>query len=757
MARDETVDAGAITLLDLFYEPRYLIDNYQREYAWSHDDVETLVNDLWAAFSNYDDRPRRRARSEQLFLGPFVYVQADRRTRYLVDGQQRFTTLHLILLHLHRIAEACGEREAESKLHPLVYDYYAKGKPTRFRIDITERRSALEALRAERTFDTRGETLSVRNLWDRGTQLHTSLAGLIDSENCARFVDWLLTQVVMVAIKAPDRRSGYRIFESMNNRGARLTPVDLLKSYLLDKAGDEEAEELNSKWRAMLADVTAAGNDDSDTPRTFLKAALLAHWAQPDDLSRDDVESIDSALHLWVKENASLIGLNRDVDYLQFMDKLIYLASHYAMFLRATAKPDREFDLSAVYFNHANGLTNQMALLLASVQPEDARSVSRPKAALAANLLDLLFVTEALADNPTDSREFQPAINRLMPKLRTCQSLEAVNSVLEQEIPETDPFVDVPTFGMRGTNSRQVKYLLARLTAYVEEGCGRDGHVERYLDRQRPWQIEHVFANHPERYAQEFPDPVTFRSLRARLGVLLLLPASDNASYNDESFSKKIPYYARQNNLAAILDPKHREKNPGVKKFITSHDPDKLFHSFGLEPKMGKVVKDRGHLYQELCRQVWSTETLGLTVPLASVDVQPVEVTPESDTDTTSPPSKPSPTAKPRVAASGGGRPTQLFQLVSARVLSPGTKLLAEHRGTTYTAEIDDDGRIRLPSGDQYRKPDDAARIVTNTKSAQGMDFWRVQQTDGQRISLKNLYAHSKSAGLLGGTKPARR
>jgi uncharacterized protein with ParB-like and HNH nuclease domain len=84
----------------------------------------------------------------------------------------------------------------------------------------------------------------------------------------------------MVAMTAPDRPSGYRIFESMNDRGARLTPVDLLRSYLMSKVGDaeDEATELNNKWRAMLAELTAAGDDDPDTPRIFLKAALLARW-----------------------------------------------------------------------------------------------------------------------------------------------------------------------------------------------------------------------------------------------------------------------------------------------------------------------------------------------------------------------------------------------------------------------------------------------------------------------------------------------
>jgi Protein of unknown function DUF262 len=85
------IDANVISLRLLFTDTNYLIDNYQREYAWSQDDVQILIDDLWEGFEGHNGRP-----AETFFLGPFVYVQHDQTSRWLVDGQQRFTTLHLI-------------------------------------------------------------------------------------------------------------------------------------------------------------------------------------------------------------------------------------------------------------------------------------------------------------------------------------------------------------------------------------------------------------------------------------------------------------------------------------------------------------------------------------------------------------------------------------------------------------------------------------------------------------------------------------
>ena len=62
--------------------------------------------------------------------------------------------------------------------------------------------------------------------------------------------------------------------------------------------------------------------------------------------------------------------------------------------------------------------------------------------------------------------------------------------------------------------------------------------VQQYLSRERTWQIEHVFANHPERHAAEV-DGLTFRLARNRIGGLGLLPASDNASVRDLPFAEK--------------------------------------------------------------------------------------------------------------------------------------------------------------------------------------------------------------------------
>ena len=70
------IDANVTSLRLLFTDTNYLLDNYQREYAWSQDDVQILIDDLWEGFEGQSGRP-----AETFFLGPFVFVRQDQTSR----------------------------------------------------------------------------------------------------------------------------------------------------------------------------------------------------------------------------------------------------------------------------------------------------------------------------------------------------------------------------------------------------------------------------------------------------------------------------------------------------------------------------------------------------------------------------------------------------------------------------------------------------------------------------------------------------
>jgi len=728
--RDAEIKGEAFPLQDLFEHWSYDIDYYQREFAWSTEDVRTLVDDLTSQFEQAKKDPRTRrgiSRAEQYFLGPFVYHDVRRGVRFLVDGQQRFTVLHLIFVHLYNQARALRRHDTEDKLNRAIR-FAGREGGWRFRIDIAERRHALQRWYDGDDYQPRtGDSLSLRNLAARSNELRELLDDRLEAADLASFVEWLLTRVTLVGIRAPDRDSGFRIFESMNDRGTRLTPVDLLKSFLLSRVREGE-EDLNLRWRQMLAELTVARDDDS-APNRFLKAALTAQHAR---ISPDshDVREINDELHLWVRRHANeVLHLTEANEYFTFVDQMINLATLYRTFLSATRTLDTHHNLQALYYNDLNGLTNQMVFVLAAIRPTDILPKAKEKAALVANFIDRWYVLQVIKDEPANPAALDGLIPELVPGLRDCKTPEDVRDYLANELSDDDGFNAILTYQLRGTNSAQVRYLLARLTAFAQTGWNEPDLTVEYLQPERTWHIEHLFADKPERHP-EISGPVEFRLLRNRISVLGLLKGTVNMSLQDKVLAEKIRVYRSENLLLRCLNSDYHLSVKPIRTFMERFDIKDHLRPLKSTTDLQAAVLARGELYRRLCAAIWDRERLGF--PPAPVELE--ESTREPATS--KPPSIPTPRS-PR------GRPTDIQMMIRKGILLPGTEIIGHADDTDTTAELQPDGQLKLHTGEIFRKPDDAARAVTGRKT-EGMPFWHVITPDGSRISLRQLRDESK-------------
>ncbi|HWN60688.1 MAG TPA: DUF262 domain-containing protein [Streptosporangiaceae bacterium] len=140
------VEGRGCTIHQLFNGHRYQLDYYQREYTWRTENVRRLIEDLHRRFNaewNALHDRRDTSRYKPYFLGPYVYFQ-DGDITHLVDGQQRVSTLHLILILIHNLLidqDALGKaRQREMLIRSVMYG------ERRYTIDIPERAPLLNAL-----------------------------------------------------------------------------------------------------------------------------------------------------------------------------------------------------------------------------------------------------------------------------------------------------------------------------------------------------------------------------------------------------------------------------------------------------------------------------------------------------------------------------------------------------------------------------------------------------------------------------------
>jgi hypothetical protein len=737
---------GVQNLRELFESRVYTIDYYQREYSWPESDVRRLVNDLWSEFSktwNPAAGRRRQLEVEPYFLGAFVYHEETDRTRFLVDGQQRFTTLHLMFIILHRLAVEYSEHSTARALNAMI-EHHPPGSGAQFRIRIhaDERERPLRALyeNNQRYRLPPSPSLSLRNLWDRGQQLDALLRDRLHDTALPYFVDWIRDRVVMAPIRAVNRAHGFKIFETMNDRGARLTSVDLVKSFLLSSAGDRQ-DELNDAWRQMLNRLGSA-RQDPDVPKRFLRDVLVAQHAHLEG-AKPEIEEINGNPNAWVRENTDRLRLQNEDDYAAFINNLTAMAGYYQTFLSAAEAPRAEFKLQSIYYNAVNGLECQYPLLLAAIGPGDDLGSVRAKARLLANYIDRRYVLRSIEGDHVDDPHLFEELSPLIPTLRTCVDVTDVGKALHDAIAgEDDPFMDLEAFAFRRSNADQVLYLLARLMSYVEEQTGKPHDIRDYLQGSgrtpQRWQIEHLWPVTFDPSTQNL-DSRHFEKLRNQIGALVLLPASDNASLSDLPYGEKIKRYGRQPNLVAILNPDHRRNYTPQRRFIESHGLEKTFRSFGPNPNVVETVRERCKLYTALSERIWDPASLGFgQKPAAVPDAAPrvTEIEPRAGRQ---------PTA--RKTRSAGGN-TVLAKMVKAGVIQIGQPLFTSYNGTSYEARVTSRGLIELFPGVTRSSPDTALQEITGGRATRkGMDLWQVE-VDGKRISLNELRTRAETNGV---------
>lgn len=611
------------TIQDLLQSRSFSIDEYQREYKWERSNIEELITDLQAKFQLYyreGHEPEEAAKYGDYFLGSIIVTQRGTRS-YLVDGQQRVTSLTLLLIYLYRESTA-RELEVTSTLRPLIFsDSYGKKK---FNLDITERVPVIKALFEGSDYDASGKDESIKNIVAR-------YADIVDLELAAElgsgleiFIYWLINNVGLIEIATTSDADAYSIFETMNDRGKPLSPVDMLKAYLLGAIEDqEERADANRVWKKTVLDLISWGEEpDSERDGTFVKAWLRAKYAES---TRDrragaidrDWELIGSGFHRWVRENQLRIGVgdsNRNLNLIA--NEMPFFARAYRLILEASRSYTR--GLEPVFYNSHNDFTWQSTVLMAPLNVGDDDAIVRRKIAATAKYLDIWIMRRTVNYIRVGYSSVSYAMWSLCRDIRgkTLPDLiDTLRSRLDAEEKEI-AFEGSPRRGRHGIEGlrlnqfsrRYIYHLLARVTAYVEKESGRGDPFPDLVDRSRknPVDIEHIWAQNHERYVDECPTLQEFEEWRDHVGGLLLLPADVNRSYQDQPFENKAPHYAKQNLYAASLTESAYQHQP---QFISFIERERLpFRPY--ERFLKDEQRERRKLVLELAHRVWDPESI---------------------------------------------------------------------------------------------------------------------------------------------------
>lgn len=360
----------AKTVRELLKGVKYSIDYYQREYKWEKKQICELIDDLADKFLEDYQSEHSRAKVadyNHYFLGSIIVSRKDN-INYIVDGQQRLTSLTLLLIYLRNLQ---SEHVEQINIDELIFSekYGVKS----FNLDVQERTSCMEALFDQKIFTITEQPESVRNIFSRYQDIDEAFPEDLKNNTLPYFIDWIMENVHLVEITAYSDDDAYSIFETMNDRGLSLSPTDMLKGYLLANITDAtKKNSANGLWKKRILELVDNGKEvESDCFKAWFRSQYAENirerkkGAKPEDYDR-----IGTEFHRWLRDNSDSIGLLHSDDFYRFIDKNFnFFSRQYLNLMEASERMVQ--GLEHVLYNAHHGFTLQYMLLFAPLKPDD--------------------------------------------------------------------------------------------------------------------------------------------------------------------------------------------------------------------------------------------------------------------------------------------------------------------------------------------------------------------------------------------------
>lgn len=249
-----TIEVNKKSVLDLLSEGKehkFLIPAYQRPYEWDEERIRTLVDDLW----NFTIMPNGKT----YFLGCIVTYENEDEQYEVIDGQQRITSLFLLLRAVYKKLEGMEVCDAVSNLKSTI-------EPALwYKDDITGKVSKDHIFIESHVIDSKdnevfadilktGEITKKKDLYSKNYRLFYDLLDELSRDNPMQFyqfVNNILKNSVIFPINADSQDTALSIFTTLNDRGQQLTDADIFKSKIYQKVSQDEKNTFIDRWNRL--------------------------------------------------------------------------------------------------------------------------------------------------------------------------------------------------------------------------------------------------------------------------------------------------------------------------------------------------------------------------------------------------------------------------------------------------------------------------------------------------------------------------
>ena len=250
-----TIEVNKSSIKDLLMtgtKEKFLIPEYQRPYAWTDDQVLTLFEDLVEYTNNQNE--------SSYFLGCIVSFSNENKEQEIIDGQQRITTLFLLLRAIHRKLQKMSDSKEKD-------NFIRQIEPAIWKIDeLTSVADYSSVLIESKVLEVEYNQILENILKtgkaedknkDRYSKNYNLLIKLLDEYanneplNFYRFINNVLNKTIVLPIKADTQETALTIFSTLNDRGLPLSDADIFKAKIYNKLNEENKAKFVEEWKNL--------------------------------------------------------------------------------------------------------------------------------------------------------------------------------------------------------------------------------------------------------------------------------------------------------------------------------------------------------------------------------------------------------------------------------------------------------------------------------------------------------------------------
>lgn len=602
------ITAHAVNIRTLLNN-KYSVQYYQREYNWETKQIEELIEDLTNEFNEFykdGDKQIDVRNYGDYFLGPIILTNDNA----IIDGQQRLSSLTLLLIYLNNLQKQQTSLP-KVNIDNLIYSEMY-GQKT-FCINVTEREACLASLFETGDYDiTNEQSESVINLYNRYKDIERIFPDELKGSPLPVFIEWLIDNVSLVEIRTDSEQDAHKVFVTMNDRGLRLTPTEMLKGYLLSEIDDNTIRnKANDLWKNKIVQLKEIEKDgDAD----FIKNWLRAQYAETiregkKDAENKDFDIIGTTFHKWVRENKSVMGLNSSADFEKFILKNFRMYTDIYIRLKEYSRKFNK-NYEHVFYNADRGFTLQYQIILSAIKSDDTQDVVNKKIKMVSCFIDQFISIRIFNFKTVDYSSIKYTVFNITKMIRN-KDIQELAAILKQYINNMGYTLDgIDGFYLNQFTRRYMLHILSRMTSYIEEQSGINSNFDNYVNREQknPYDIEHIWADDytQDNHQLEFSTEEEFKDFRNRFGGLLILPKDKNRSLQDMEYSKKVIKYDSENLLARTLNQNCYNNNPLFLRFMNNTQlPFKPYAQFN----KAELI-ERQSLYKEICKKIWDVNKI---------------------------------------------------------------------------------------------------------------------------------------------------